>query len=217
MLKAIISIFFGLIYSQAQASCPDLYPNGTPVTVPSATELCNLFYVVLYDQKNNHPVLSSEKLKSNVAVGSTVRSGNFRVDRRLLVNHSPSMYINSGFDRGHLAAADNASNPQEALETYWMSNVTPQNPKLNRGAWKALETRIRTRWQKSGADLWIVTIPVYGAFPLFLASKIPIPSGYWKVVIDEKTTTFYYADNSETASIENVRYFDWVSYVNRTN
>jgi DNA/RNA endonuclease G (NUC1) len=94
-----------------------------------------------------------------------------------------------------------------------MSNVTPQHPKLNRGSWKALESLIRARWQKSGDDLWIVTIPAYEAFPSMLGGKIPIPAGYWKIVIDGSATTYYYAENSEFASVGIIHYFDWMSYV----
>lgn len=51
-----------------------------------------------------------------------------------------SHYLNTGFDRGHLAPADAFSFDQEAYsQTFSLANIVPQDPRVNRRVWKGLE------------------------------------------------------------------------------
>lgn len=57
---------------------------------------------------------------------------------------SLSDYKNSGYDRGHLApAANHKRNKEEMGDTFYLSNMCPQCPKLNRGYWVKLEKHVR--------------------------------------------------------------------------
>lgn len=79
-------------------------------------------------------------------------------------------YEGSGMDRGHLAPNADAASAQNALETFLMSNMVPQFPALNQGAWSHLENAVRTVIQATGARAMIYT----GA--LFLdATGQPLP------------------------------------------
>ncbi len=52
-------------------------------------------------------------------------------------------YEHSGFDRGHMVAATHHSSSEETLkETFYLTNVCPQHPHLNRGLWRQLERHI---------------------------------------------------------------------------
>ena len=60
-------------------------------------------------------------------------------------------YTKSGYDRGHMApAADMKWSKQAMEESFYMSNICPQNPNLNRGDWNDLEEKSR-QWAKK---LW---------------------------------------------------------------
>lgn len=53
-------------------------------------------------------------------------------------------YAHSGYDKGHLAPAqDFAWSRAAMLSTFDYCNALPQAPALNRGAWKKLETKVR--------------------------------------------------------------------------
>lgn len=52
-------------------------------------------------------------------------------------------YKDSGFDRGHLSAAADASTQESMQESFYLSNIAPQNPQFNRGYWKKLEHHLR--------------------------------------------------------------------------
>ena len=52
-------------------------------------------------------------------------------------------YKESGFDRGHLSPAADASSQESLQETFYLSNIAPQDPQFNRGYWKKLEHYLR--------------------------------------------------------------------------
>lgn len=94
-------------------------------------------------------------------------------------------YYKSGYDRGHLApAADMLWSENAMKESFYMSNISPQNPGFNRGAWKKLEGRIR----KTAAledSLVIITGPVlHDSLETIGENKVSIPKYYYKIVID---------------------------------
>lgn len=58
-------------------------------------------------------------------------------------------YNRSGYDKGHLAPAQDFAWCRDAmLATFDYVNCLPQAPSLNRGAWKRLETQVRL-WSQS--------------------------------------------------------------------
>lgn len=66
-----------------------------------------------------------------------------------------SDYNRSGFDRGHMVpAADRSATISAMRSTFIMTNVCPQVPALNRGAWKKLEDGCRAM-AKHGLSLHI--------------------------------------------------------------
>ena len=73
------------------------------------------------------------------------RSNRFKHDPLIPRSAYPKEYTRSGFDRGHLApAADMAFSRQTMLDSFLMSNMSPQLPGFNRGVWKRLEELVRT-------------------------------------------------------------------------
>ena len=176
------------------SGCKDLYPKSTPIVVPQATELCSSFYVSVYDVPGKRVVFTSERLKAGSLVGIMNRTEDFRTDPRL-GSKSPklSQYRNTGYDRGHMVPADDASNSREMNETFLLTNMTPQVPSLNQQAWKVLEQRLRNDHQRGSSETHILTIAEYKLKDTM--NGIPVPSGYWKVVYSGGSTTYYFAPN----------------------
>lgn len=86
-----------------------------------------------------------ELTKSHLIGKAEERSGNFRPDPGVkLGSAAPDDYQGSGYDRGHLApAADMAFDKTAMSESFFMSNMSPQEPGFNRGIWKELEGHVR--------------------------------------------------------------------------
>ena len=66
-------------------------------------------------------------------------------------------YKRSGYDRGHLCpAGDRRFSEQAYNETFYTSNISPQDRDFNAGVWNSLEQQIR-QWAKRYGDVFVVT------------------------------------------------------------
>ena len=114
------------------------------------------------------------------------RKDNFRVDSAV-TRHPvrPQDYVRSGYDKGHLApAADMTYSETSMNNSFLMTNISPQIPGCNRGIWKRLESQVR-RWTLKEEELYIITGPIFPRTPNRMKkSKIPIPSAFYKVILD---------------------------------
>lgn len=91
-------------------------------------------------------------------------------------------FTSSGYHRGHLCPAADRSSSMEAMRsTFTMSNVAPQVPALNMGAWKATELAVRNA-VLLGDTITVVTIPVFLARDTMRlgAHGIAVPHAFFK-------------------------------------
>lgn len=123
---------------------------------------------------------------SNLEKKTGRRKDNFRSDTYVrTASADPDDYRNSGFDRGHLAAAADFSWSQEAMDgTFFMSNMSPQAPAFNRGIWKKLEEQVRD-WGTVNKELFIVTGPIVERGAKRIGkNKVAVPQKFYKIVLD---------------------------------
>lgn len=133
------------------------FPGGNGVL------LVKKYYVVLYDTTTLVPEWVTYHLSKEELKGNARRVNDFRPDSDLPVGKRSELedYRNSGYDRGHMApAADFKRNSQAMWETFLLSNMAPQRPRLNRGIWSNLEEQVRLLAKREG-DIWIFTGPLY--------------------------------------------------------
>lgn len=100
-------------------------------------------------------------------------------------------YAGSGYDRGHMCpAGDNKWNTKAMEECFYLTNICPQVPNLNRGDWKELEDACRN-WARAGYTLYIACGPLFtSASPKHIGKqhKIAVPDGFFKVILRQKGT-----------------------------
>lgn len=123
-------------------------------------------------------ILNKKSLK-----GTVKRTNNFKIDGKVTTGSAyPNNYRYTGYDRGHLAPASDMKISRNAMtESFLMSNISPQNPSFNRGAWKKLETLVRS-WAQN-CELHIVTAGVLNSNLLKLGnSNVSIPKLFYKVI-----------------------------------
>ena len=92
-------------------------------------------------------------------------------------------YTRTGYDRGHLAPAGDMKWSAKAMrESFYLSNICPQKPGLNRGIWKELEEQCRL-WAMDNGSLLIVTGPVLTEDMKRLGkNQVAIPKSFYKVL-----------------------------------
>ncbi|MDR3137631.1 MAG: DNA/RNA non-specific endonuclease [Tannerellaceae bacterium] len=94
-----------------------------------------------------------------------------------------SDYKNSGFDRGHLAPAGDMGWSEMAMkESFYLSNICPQAPNLNRGIWKTIEEESR-RWAVDYGEVLIVAGPVVQPGASHIGkNEVVVPQYFYKVI-----------------------------------
>jgi len=93
-------------------------------------------------------------------------------------------YKRSGFDRGHLCpAGDRRFSEQAYNETFYTSNISPQDKAFNAGVWNRLEKQVRSWCKKYGA-LTIITGGVLKKGLQEIGSEdVDVPDEFYKLVI----------------------------------
>ncbi len=127
----------------------------------------------------------------------------FKNDDKDLQTATDADYKGSGYDKGHLAnAEDFAYDCTKDELTFRYYNCLPQTPNLNRGIWKVNETHIR-EWSQTDS-LYIIC---GGYFENEKIGKISVPSYCWKVVESLSTKKVLFCgwfSNSNSAKEEDI-------------
>lgn len=119
---------------------------------------------------------------SRADIGSTERTNDFAPDTTLPKDWwiKPTDYTGSGYDRGHLCPSKDRSMSEDAnRETFLMSNMQPQAPKLNQKTWKYLEDYTRDLVKDNEAYIYAGCYGERGR----LKDKITIPTDCFKIIV----------------------------------
>ncbi|WP_289037082.1 DNA/RNA non-specific endonuclease [uncultured Zobellia sp.] len=92
-------------------------------------------------------------------------------------------YKGSGYDRGHLCpAGDRRFSKQAYNETFYTSNISPQNREFNAGVWNELEMQVRM-WAKQYGEIFVVTAGVLEkGLEEIGGEDVDVPKYYYKIV-----------------------------------
>ena len=146
-------------------------------------------YALGYSEELEQPLWVAYRLTADeVRNRKAGRTDDFRVDPYIATGSArPEDYAKSGFDRGHLApAADMGWSEKTMSESFYFSNMTPQNPDFNRGAWRKLEEKVRD-WAVDYGELYVVTGPVPARTGRMIGeNKVAVPPACYKVIYAPK-------------------------------
>lgn len=129
-----------------------------------------------------------ELTREEVQCAKAERKNKFVIDPK--VKGASAMnedYTGTGYDRGHLAPAGDMKWSAQAMhESFYLSNITPQKPKLNRGIWKDLEEQCRM-WAVDNGMLLIAAGPVLQPdLKRMGKNRVAIPARFYKVICTVK-------------------------------
>ena len=94
-------------------------------------------------------------------------------------------YRGSGYSRGHMAPAmDMRWDKTTMTQCFYMTNMCPQDTKLNNDDWRVLEERVH-RWAKRDKRIMVYTGPIMGKNPKKIGKdkqSIAVPDAFFKVL-----------------------------------
>lgn len=162
------------------------WQSPTPISLHRV--LRNEGFLVGWSDVRVNPLWVSYQLQMVEDPSAGPRPG-FRRDWRTLWPVGTDHYAGSGYDRGHMAPnyAVAAVHGREAqLDTFFMSNMSPQRPDLNRRLWQRLEAVVIDHFVPRFGEVQVITGPV---FPerfldnvLNRVGLVEIPEAFYKII-----------------------------------
>ncbi|XP_040820752.1 nuclease EXOG, mitochondrial isoform X1 [Ochotona curzoniae] len=162
---------------------------------------CYTNHALSYDQAKRVPRWVLEHISRNKIIGDADRKHcKFRPDPSIppAFGASNEDYIGSGWSRGHMApAGDNKFSSKAMAETFYLSNIVPQDFDNNSGFWNRVEMYCRELTERFD-DVWIVsgplTLPQTGndgkktvSYQVIGQDNVAVPSHLYKVILARRS------------------------------
>ena len=158
-------------------------------------------YVLQHSSRDKIAIWVCEGIKPPQLAGALTRANAFKPDPTLPVGERSELadYKRSGYDRGHLApAGDQTVDTLLKRETFYLSNMAPQEPQMNQQIWAALEAKMRD-WLTARGGGYIVTGPLFydpeeespttadGLIPFeeIGDGKVAVPTHFYKIAVSK--------------------------------
>lgn len=178
---------------------PDSVPSGTllpasnviagleiPTAAPEEIIVKHTAYSLVYNEEHEQAKWVAYELTEAKTGNEYDRTDKFMVDPMVTTGSATDKdYEKSGYDRGHLApAADMGWSETTIAESFYYSNMSPQEPSFNRGIWKKAEELVRN-WAIENKQIYIVTGPVLTpGLKTIGPNAVSVPEYYYKVILD---------------------------------
>lgn len=153
-------------------------------------------FVVKYNTEYLIPDWVAYELTAEEVNGEVPRASGFSMD--LSYEGKQAMredYSYSGWDKGHMAPSADMKWSQNAMyESFYLTNICPQNHDLNGRDWHALENRVRS-WALKYGRVWVVCGPIvkekqYGTIG---DQNVMVPDALFKAVLRQDGDDSYQA------------------------
>lgn len=171
---------------------PEINSIHVALGVPKDNDSTNDYYIVRHQYvlsyNNNLNVCNWVSWNLNADwFGDVERyDGNFKQDTLLPENFyrvKHSDYTNSGYDRGHMVRSEErTATIEDNISTFFLTNILPQKPDLNRGVWLDLEYYCEDFCKKENKELYIIAGGIFHSNSK-INDIITIPDSCFKIIV----------------------------------
>lgn len=186
-----------------------------PATTPKEQVIEHIGYTTSYNSKTLNPDWVAYELTQEELQGNKKGSESFCWDPDVKGRKSRREdYKNKdNWDKGHMAPkADMKWSVQAYEESFYLSNICPQNRSLNGGDWLKTENLAR-RMAKRHGKAYIVCGPVFNdrKFGVLGENKVWIPDGFFKAILVPtkgryESIAFYMTNTPQKNNLKNYVY-----------
>ncbi|TDQ22788.1 DNA/RNA non-specific endonuclease [Tenacibaculum caenipelagi] len=193
----IVALLVGYWLQQKEEAKSSSQP--TPETTSNKTDNFNYFptsttgviikhnsYQLSYNEKHEQAEWVAYSLDKSDIVYTNRKRPFFIVDPKVKTKSADwRNYKKSGYDKGHLCPAGDRRASQKAHdETFYTSNISPQNHEFNAGIWNKLEQKTRY-WTKKYNHLYVVTGGILEPNLKTIGKEnVSVPNYFYKVLLD---------------------------------
>lgn len=182
---------FAVFANYINDNCPEHTIYGAPISsiVENTQYICHSNYAIHYRYDTKTAEYVVEHLGDTDITGPAKRKDNFRQDPKVNDNKEATLedYRGQPYDRGHLVpAANNRTDSNQMSESFYLTNMIPQDPGNNRGIWRILEIGIRDT-ALDGGDIYVASGTIYHPNYKSIGNGVGVPDELWKVVYNKTT------------------------------
>ena len=148
-------------------------------------------YSLYWDQERQIALWVAYPLNKRL-VGKGSRSGAWQYDKFMAARKQPNLRRTyqegsvDGYIRGHLCPSNDRMSPGMNEQTFYFTNMAPQDPYLNGGLWSWLEAYVQQLAIEAG-DGWVVTGCIDTDRSNWVTDvtgkRIAVPEAFFKVVL----------------------------------
>lgn len=150
------------------------------------------YYTLSYNEKWEQAEWVAYELKKGYIKKNRFKRPFFIEDPKVkTVSADWRNFKNSGFDKGHLCPAADMQFDSEAYnDTFYTSNISPQDRAFNGGIWNRLEEKVRY-WAERYDDVFVVTGGVLSpSLKTIGREKVAVPEFFYKIILDDSKGNF---------------------------
>ncbi len=163
-------------------------PEGVerPAAIAGEQILERKGYTVSYNKETRLPNWVAWHLTKEHTEGTVKRMGGYLEDDEVPEPRATRAdYRKSGWSHGHMCpAGDNKWDEEAMRQSNLLTNMCPQDSKLNSGLWNSVEADCR-RWARRYGDVYIVCGPILlnKQHETIGANRVVVPEAFFKVVL----------------------------------
>ena len=150
------------------------------------------YYTLSYNEKAEQAEWVAYELKKKYVKNSNFKRPFFIEDPKVKTQSADwRNYKKSGYDKGHLCpAADMEFDSNAYNDTFFTSNISPQNRDFNGGIWNRLEQKMRF-WAVKYDGLFIVTGGVLkGNLKKIGSEDVAVPQFFYKIALSHSNGNY---------------------------
>lgn len=148
-------------------------------------------YSLYWDQERQIPIWVAYPLNQKL-IGNGKRSGAWQYDKFMATKKQPNLRRTyqagsvEGYIRGHLCPSNDRTRLGMNEQTFYFTNMVPQDPYLNSGLWAWLEEYVQ-QLALSAQDAWVVTGCIDTVATNWVTDvtrkRIAVPEAFFKAVL----------------------------------
>lgn len=145
------------------------------------------YYSLSYNEKAEQAEWLAYDLKKSYIKNNDFKRPYFIVDPKVSSQSADwRNYRKSGYDKGHLCPAGDMEFSKSAYDdTFYTSNISPQDHEFNAGIWNRLEQKVRY-WAQRYDGVYVVTGGVLTKTSKTIGTeKVVVPDYFYKIILDE--------------------------------
>ena len=150
------------------------------------------FYTFSYNEKAEQAEWLAYELKKEYVVNNNFKRPYFIEDPKVKSASADwRNYKNSGYDKGHLCPAGDMGFDKNAYnDTFYTSNISPQDHDFNAGIWNRLEQKVRY-WAVKYDGVYVITAGVLENSSQSIGKeKVIIPKYFYKILLNRSNGNY---------------------------